>query len=862
MNGTSVGLVRTGILAFLLMLIPAAASATVDTWAAASSMTTAREFHTSTLLPSGRVLVVGGQGVSGVLANAELYDPNSNTWSAAGSLTTARWGHSATLLPSGKVLVVGGTTFNGAKYVSTATAELYDPATNSWSAAGSLATSRIFHTATLLPSAQLLVAGGYVYAGSGDTAIPTAELYDSASNTWSSVGSLATARGNHAAALLPSGKVLVAGGDSDGIHIFSSAEIYDPATKTWSAAGAMTTAREVPTSILLASGRVLVVGGSNGGTELASAELYDPNTNTWSTTGSLTTERYSHALVLLPSGKVLVAGGSNPNALDTVELYDPAAGSWMAAGSLTTDREHHTATLLPSGRVLIVGGDNGTTGPLNSTELYDPAESVVSPADSLANARYGHTATLLTSGKLMVAGGYFNSTTLASTELYEPVSNTWSDAGSMANTRGYHTATILPSGKVLVAGGYGEVPGNYLASAELYDSVTDTWSGAGSMATARVYHTATLLPSGKVLVAGGWNGVSPFSSAELYDPVTNIWSPAGSLANARYAHTATLLPSGKVLVAGGNDGTAISSYLASTELYDPVTNTWVPSGSLAVAREGHSATLLPSGKVLVAGGHNATNGWLAAAEVYDPVAATWSTAGSMTIVRENHTASLLPSGEVLVVAGFNSTGISYNPTYLASTEVYDPVANTWSAAGTLATARTYHTATLLSSGKVLVAGGNDAGVNLASAELIDPGLAPVLERAPNLTSANAFLSPTSALTAIAIGSSYTFTGAVAATGFMPSSEASDGATNNSASNAPVFQVQRIDNEQMSFVANDEMVNMSDKSFTGHKAAFASWPAGPLLVRVWVNGVPSSACLVEMLGGDSIFADGFESAACP
>ena len=106
----------------------------------------------------------------------------------------------------------------------------------------------------------------------------------------------------------------------------------------------------------------------------------------------------------------------------------------------------------------------------------------------------------------------------------------------------------------------------------------------------------------------------------------------------------------------------------------------------------HSATLLPNGKVLVAGGYNDTAGTLGSVEVYDPASNTWSAAGSLNSVRYAHTATLLPNGKVLVAGGVNYSFSSY--TYLGSAEVYDPASDTWSPAGSLGTARYLHTATL------------------------------------------------------------------------------------------------------------------------------------------------------------------------
>jgi N-acetylneuraminic acid mutarotase len=311
--------------------------------------------------------------------------------------------------------------------------------------------------------------------------------------------------------------------------------------------------------------------GFNGGAiALSSAELYDPAAKTWTLTGSLTTARRFHTATLLSNGDILVASGiegsgANGGWLGTAELYDPSTGLWSATGSLATGRSYHTATLLASGQVLVVGGYNSTNNLLSSAELYNPGTGAWSPGGSLANARENHTATLLPNGMVLVVGGEGASGTLASAELYNPSSNSWSLAGSLASARQDHTATLLSSGQVLAAGGSANLSA-ILSSAELYNPSTNAWSAAGSLVTGRQDHCATLLASGQVLVAGGANsngggGAGALSSAELYNPASNTWSSTGSLAAASDYPMAALLAGGSVLVAGGlnaND-TALSN---------------------------------------------------------------------------------------------------------------------------------------------------------------------------------------------------------------------------------------------------------------------------------------------------------------
>ena len=246
------------------------------------------------------------------------------------------------------------------------------------------------------------------------------------------------------------------------------------------------------------------------------------------------------------------------------------------------------------------------------------------------------------------------------------------------------------------------------------------FENTGSLGSARVAHTATLLPNGKVLVAGGYDGANALASAELYDPASGSWTATGSLADARERHTATLLPNGKVLVEG---------FLTSAELYDPASGTWTATGSLTT-QGSETATLLPNGKVLVTVTVSEPFGTTPTrAELYDPASGTWTTTGSLTTKRFEHTATLLPNGKVLVAGGYLTTGAP--PVIVLETaELYDPASGTWTATGSLNTARDAHTATLLPNGKVLVAGGKDFNFQLwfASAELLtrraEPGLPP------------------------------------------------------------------------------------------------------------------------------------------
>jgi N-acetylneuraminic acid mutarotase len=303
-------------------------------------------------------------------ASAQTADAN---WKLTGGLNAARHSHTATLLRNGKVLVAGGYSA-GPNPGVLSSAELYDPATETWSDTGSLLAPRVSHTATLLPDGRVLV------VGDGNV---SAEVYDPTSGTWSATGNLNFPRILHTATLLQNGKVLVAGG-WDGASVLKSAEVYDPATGAWSLTGSLGAARYLSSATLLQNGKVLVAGGSDDSdfsSTLVGVEVYDPEAGTWSPTGSLNAARDTHAAAALPDGRVLVVGGENwnrgfpPGALSGAEVYDPAAGTWGVIAGLNAGRGRHTATLLNGGEVLVVGGEAMTTAHavLGSAETYESA---------------------------------------------------------------------------------------------------------------------------------------------------------------------------------------------------------------------------------------------------------------------------------------------------------------------------------------------------------------------------------------------------------------------------------------------------------------------------------------------------------
>jgi Kelch motif/Galactose oxidase, central domain len=345
----------------------------------------------------------------------------------------------------------------------------------------------------------------------------------------------------------------------------------------------------------------------------------------WSATGGMIEARTAFTATLLLDGKVLVAGGrpgplGDGAATSSAELYDPGSGTWSATGSMRGAREGQIATRLQNGTVLVAAGYGPRPGSrfteLATAELYDPISGIWTPTGDMVSADR-RTATLLLNGQALAVGGNLNPN---EPELFDPDSGTWTATGSLTRLRREgSTATLMRDGKVLVTGGLGRV--NDPASAELYDPSSGSWTATRNMKVRRTSATATVLADGRVLVVGGASydrDPTPLATAELYDPISGSWTATGNMVTTRGGgYSVTVLPDGKVLLAGGFRSNG-SRTLASAELYDPGTGTWTAASNLDTPRAGQTATLLPDGTVLVVGGVGGNGKSLASAELYDP----------------------------------------------------------------------------------------------------------------------------------------------------------------------------------------------------------------------------------------------------
>ena len=341
-------------------------------------------------------------------------------------------------------------------------------------------------------------------------------------NGFKRTGSLATARVFHTATVFRSGSVLVTGG-VNATSFPVTAELFNPTQGDFTTTpGSMSSERVSPASNLLQDGKMALVSGGKdaSGNSTATAELFDSPVGTFTiTAGNMQTARVYHTATLLFDGTVLLTGGldvtGNPTA--TAELFDPTTRKFSSVGNMESVRFLHAATLLPDGNVLVTGGLT-FGGTFNTAELYDPVSKTFTPTSNMTVARAGHTVTALSNGKILVTGGAsrFGGKSLSSAELFDPATGIFTATAEMVTTRALHTATLRNDGTVLVAGGntyfYDGLSGQTLSAVELFDPVAETFTSVADMATPRESHTATLLLNGAVLIVGGSIGTLGYSA--------------------------------------------------------------------------------------------------------------------------------------------------------------------------------------------------------------------------------------------------------------------------------------------------------------------------------------------------------------
>ena len=386
----------------LLVAMPAAANTPTGFWTPVAPPLVSAVSPSAAVLADGKVVLAGGASSTiDVHQLSATYDPVADSWSSPIGMQAKRADATAVTLGNGKVLVVGGESELNTPSKALDTAEVYDPATNTWAPVlNTMSSARANHpvVVVLRRSGWVLVAGGSDASGAP---VKTADIYDPAANGFFPAnGDMGTARDLAAAAMLPGGKVLVAGGTGPSSGMLNSAEVFDPGTLTWTpVANTMSDPRGAgPGAVALSDGRVLVMGGVStltpSAVTSATSDIYNPATNAFSQTGSMQVGRSSFSFAPLADGRVLVAGGLvapmvGPKTITSdTEVYDPGINAWQPAGSLPVAVGAAATVALPTGQVLVMGGapDANSNATVRQAEVYTPYAAPTKPLAVSATA--------------------------------------------------------------------------------------------------------------------------------------------------------------------------------------------------------------------------------------------------------------------------------------------------------------------------------------------------------------------------------------------------------------------------------------------------------------------------------------------
>ena len=467
-------------------------------------------------------------------------------------------------------------------------AELYDVSSNTWSYAAGMALARTAHAAVPLPTGHVLVAGGENQSGQ----VPDVEEYDPAANSWASVGSLATARSRLTAAVVNGDRAVLLGGWNGGASV-SGADIYTPATANCSSAASMTYARSNHAAVALQDGRLLVTGGYLGTDAQATAEVLGPPVVA--------------SIQVSPANPDVVVGGTVPFearatysdwSMRTLSssMLEWTPGPWMPTGRATL-----MATTIGD-LLYVAGGYDGGADASAALEVYDPAtrtwarRSPISQA-SVPAGRWGAAVGAI-DGKLYMAGGTHDDASGPTSTLlvYDPATDAWTAGPPMPAASACSAGAVIGR-KLYVLTGCDA--GGATQAFHAYDADSNTWTSLAPAPRAHSYAAAAVL-NGKFYAVGGTDGSDASGAVDVYDPASATWTAAAPMPTARWSLTAAVL-GGKLHAVGGFDGNAA---LATVETYDPATGIWSAGTPLPTPRLG-PAGAVANGTLFVVGGRNA-----------------------------------------------------------------------------------------------------------------------------------------------------------------------------------------------------------------------------------------------------------------
>jgi len=616
------------------------------TWTQKADMPTARSIAGSAVV-DGKIYVIGGAPLPfQATAAVEEYNPATDTWTRRADMPTATQGVAAAAV-DGIIYAIGGNTGLDTGDKDLSTVEAYDPATDTWTTKAEMPTARNVSAIAVVDRIIYVIGGIFgtpedYQTGEDVAVLSTVEAYDPATDTWTTKADMPTARGYHHAACVVDGRIYVFGGatkygDLSGDYsCVPTVEVYDPATDTWTQASDMPWARLGHTASVV-DGKVYIIGGldyevvkllEEGKIELdkmlelfSTVDVYNPATDTWTTAPDLPNGRRSPTAAVV-EGKIYIIGGlwgPEGTKLTTVEEYAPVvqpvtavdmeAGTWTQKADMPTGRAIAGSAVV-DGKIYVVGGAHIPWGFTAVVEEYNPETDTWTRRADMPTARQGVVAAAV-DGIIYAIGGWDGSRDAPTVEAYDPATDTWTKKADMPTARNVSAIAVVDEIIYVIGGIFGEVEDYQtqteedvavLSTVEAYDPATDTWTTKAEMPTARGYYHD---------LSGDFSCVP---TVEVYDPATDTWTQASDMPWARHGHTASVVD-GKVYIIGGLDLSyfklleegkieldKILELFSTVDVYNPATDTWTTAPALPNGRTGPTAAVV-EGKIYIIGGY-------------------------------------------------------------------------------------------------------------------------------------------------------------------------------------------------------------------------------------------------------------------
>ena len=612
-----------------------------DTWRAVNLVgAPSPRLEPSAVWTGGEMIVWGGWSSYGAFDTGGRYNPTTDTWTATSTMNAP----SATVF--GQTAVWTGTEM--IVWKPWGSSGRYDPGTDSWTTVSATdAPTDVYHYTAVWTGSVMIVWGGY---GSYSVTVNTGSRYDPSTDTWAATSTVDAPSGRAYHSAVWTGSEMIVWGGTNGTNGLDTGGRYDPGTDTWNPAATANAPSVRYLHNAVWTGSRMIVWGGLGSAPLDSGALYDPAADTWTPTAAGTiSARYAHSGVWTGSEMIIWGGIGHDFSTNTGGRYDPVADSWTATSTIPAPKTAFSSAAVWTGSEMIVwGGDFEGDTQVDSAGRYDPATDSWRPISLVGGPSRSYPQATVWTGREMIAWVGEGETPGAR---YDPTTDTWAAMSVRgAPTNGYIVpfASVWTGREMIVWSGTGERPGGR------YDPALDAWASMSVAGAPKRRYREPVWTGREMLL---WEG----EAGGRYDPVNDTWRPISALGAPREAGSTVW--TGREMILWGGIVNTNTGFVNTGARYDPVTDTWRPTSTSGapIAREGHSAIWTGS-EMIVWGGESRESGHLEALDTggaYDPVTDSWTPTGiEAPRPRQHHVA--LWTGRDMIVWGGSGSYLPFN----------------------------------------------------------------------------------------------------------------------------------------------------------------------------------------------------------